>query len=50
MAFVRKPPFYLKKNVSVEMVKAGLASIYVAKGAQYSGILDKLQKHEKRAK
>jgi endonuclease YncB( thermonuclease family) len=50
MAYVRKPPFFLKKNVSVEMLKAGLASIYVAKGAQYAGVLDQLQKHEARAK
>lgn len=50
MAYVRNPPFYLKKNVSLEMVKAGLASLYVAKGAQYDGILDKLKKHEEKAK
>lgn len=50
MAYVRKPPFFFKKNVSVEMVKAGYASIYVAKGAQYSGILDQLQKYETKAK
>ncbi|KAI9487233.1 MAG: hypothetical protein EXX96DRAFT_552317 [Benjaminiella poitrasii] len=50
MAYVRRPPFYLKKNVSAEMLKAGLASIYVAKGAQYAGILDQLQKYEARAK
>ncbi|GAA5803820.1 hypothetical protein HPULCUR_009305 [Helicostylum pulchrum] len=50
MAYVRKPPFFLKKNVSVEMVKAGLASIYVAKGAEYSGLFDKLRKYEATAK
>ncbi|RCI01103.1 putative endonuclease lcl3 [Rhizopus azygosporus] len=50
MAYVRRPPFFLKKNVSLEMVKAGLASIYVAKGAQYAGILDELKKYEARAK
>jgi endonuclease YncB( thermonuclease family) len=50
MAYVRKPPLFLKKNVSAEMLKAGLASIYVAKGAQYAGILDQLQKYEARAK
>ncbi|KAI7902002.1 uncharacterized protein BX663DRAFT_487266 [Cokeromyces recurvatus] len=50
MAYVRQPPFFIKKNVSIEMVKAGLASIYVAKGAQYAGILDQLQKHEANAK
>lgn len=50
MAYVRNPPFYFKKNVSLEMVKAGLASIYVAKGAQYGGILQQLEKQEAKAK
>ncbi|KAI8973707.1 hypothetical protein BDF20DRAFT_915114 [Mycotypha africana] len=50
MAFVRRPPFFLKKNVSVEMVKAGLASIYEAKGAQYAGQFEQLQKYEAYAK
>ncbi|EPB85518.1 hypothetical protein HMPREF1544_07701 [Mucor circinelloides 1006PhL] len=50
MAYVRKPPFFVKKNVSAEMLKAGLASIYVAKGAQYAGMLDRLKKYESRAK
>ncbi len=36
--------------VSAEMLKAGLASIYVAKGAQYAGMLDRLKKYESRAK
>ncbi|CEP19312.1 hypothetical protein [Parasitella parasitica] len=50
MAYVRNPPFFFKKNVSAEMLKAGLASIYVAKGAQYAGLLDQLKKYESRAK
>ncbi|KAI8645860.1 hypothetical protein BD408DRAFT_360839 [Parasitella parasitica] len=50
MAYVRKPPLFFKKNVSAEMLKAGLASIYVAKGAQYAGLLDQLKKYETRAK
>lgn len=50
MAYVRRPPFFLKKNVSIEMLKKGLASIYTAKGAQYAGLLDQLEKHEARAK
>lgn len=50
MAYVRKPPFFFKKNVSAEMLKAGFASIYVAKGAQYSGLLDQFKKYEERAK
>jgi endonuclease YncB( thermonuclease family) len=50
MAYVRKSPFFFKKNVSVEMLKSGLASIYVAKGAQYSGLFDQFQKYEAKAK
>ncbi|KAI8061492.1 uncharacterized protein B0P05DRAFT_477508 [Gilbertella persicaria] len=50
MASVRKPPFFLRKNVSAEMLKAGLASIYTAKGAQYAGMLDQLKSYEARAK
>ncbi|KAI8889217.1 staphylococcal nuclease [Backusella circina FSU 941] len=50
MAYVRKPPFYIKKNVSMEMIKNGLASLYVAKGAQYDGLLNQFQKNEDRAK
>jgi endonuclease YncB( thermonuclease family) len=50
MAYVRKPPFFIKKNVSIEMLKQGLASIYVAKGAEYSGLLDQMKKSEARAK
>ncbi|KAI8982592.1 hypothetical protein BDB01DRAFT_723504 [Pilobolus umbonatus] len=50
MAYVRKPPFFIKKNVSVEMVKAGLASIYTAKGAQYANLLAQLEQVEAKAK
>lgn len=50
MAYVRTPPFYFKKNVSLEMVKAGLASLYVAKGAEYGGILNQLEQAESKAK
>ncbi|KAG2198270.1 hypothetical protein INT47_004354 [Mucor saturninus] len=50
MAYVRKPPFFFKKNVSAEMLKSGLASIYVAKGAQYSGQLKQFEKYEAKAK
>jgi hypothetical protein len=50
MAYVRTPPFYTKKNVSMEMMKQGLASLYVAKGAQYDGLLHQFQKQENRAK
>ena len=50
MAYVRRPPFYFEKNVSAEMLKAGLASIYTAKGAQYGGVFEKLKRYEARAK
>ncbi|KAI9261060.1 hypothetical protein BY458DRAFT_439813 [Sporodiniella umbellata] len=50
MAHVRNPPFFFKKNVSLEMVKEGLASLYVAKGAEYDGMLDTLKKHEEKAR
>ncbi|KAI9318777.1 hypothetical protein BX666DRAFT_2018706 [Dichotomocladium elegans] len=49
MAYVRNPPFYRLKNVSVEMCRAGMACLYVAKGAQYSTHLDDLKKAEYRA-
>ncbi|CDS10686.1 hypothetical protein LRAMOSA11172 [Lichtheimia ramosa] len=50
MAYVRKPPFFRRKNVSVEMCKAGMASLYVAKGAQYADQLEIIKKAETRAK
>ncbi|KAI8081639.1 uncharacterized protein BX664DRAFT_268651 [Halteromyces radiatus] len=50
MAYYRKPPFFRRKNVSEEMLKNGYASMYVAKGAQYSDQLQKLEKAESRAK
>lgn len=31
-----------RKNLSLELVKAGLATVYVAQGAQYGGIKEKL--------
>ena len=50
MAYVRNPPFYRLKNVSVEMVKAGMADIYTAKGAEYGNTLKALEKAQARAK
>ncbi|KAI8144233.1 hypothetical protein BJV82DRAFT_644256 [Fennellomyces sp. T-0311] len=50
MAYVRNPPFYRLKNVSVEMVKAGMAGIYTAKGAQYGNELKALEKAQDRAR
>lgn len=51
MAHLRRWPFYwIRRNVSMEMLKAGMASIYTAKGAEYGDSLDKLKKVEARAK
>lgn len=49
MVELRRPPFFLKKNVSVEMCKAGMASIYTAKGAEYGNHFETLQKAQARA-
>ncbi len=38
-----------KKNVSVEMVKAGFATIYQDAGAEYGKFEHELRKHEKEA-
>ena len=36
--FVRKPPFFLRKDVGLEMLKIGLATTYEAKtGAEFGG-------------
>jgi len=36
--YVRKPPFFLKKDVGLEMLKQGLATTYEAKtGAEFGG-------------
>ena len=50
MAYVRYPPFYRLKNVSVEMLKAGMATIYTAGGKQYGSDFKKLEMGEARAK
>ncbi|KAL0082364.1 hypothetical protein J3Q64DRAFT_1808095 [Phycomyces blakesleeanus] len=50
MAYVRRPPFFRSKNVSVEMAKEGLASVYVAKGAEYANLLPDLEKAVTKAK
>ncbi|CAO3618303.1 unnamed protein product [Cunninghamella echinulata] len=50
MVYFRKPPFFIRKNVSEEMLKQGFASIYVAKGAEYGDQLNKFEKAENKAK
>lgn len=50
MVYVRKPPFFFRKNVSEEMLRKGFASLYTAKGAQYGKDLEKLLKIEEKAK
>ncbi|KAJ3166056.1 putative endonuclease lcl3 [Geranomyces variabilis] len=42
------PPF--RKNLSLEMLKAGWATVYTAKGAEYDGMLERFQKAEADAK
>lgn len=49
MTYVRRPPFYRLKNVSVEMCKAGMACLYVNKGAQYGDHYKALKQAEERA-
>ncbi|KAG0165966.1 putative endonuclease lcl3 [Apophysomyces sp. BC1015] len=50
MVNVRKPPFFWSKNVSVEMVRSGFASIYDAQGAEYGDLLKTLEKAQEKAK
>jgi endonuclease YncB( thermonuclease family) len=51
MAHIRRWPFYwIRRNVSIEMLKAGMASIYTSKGAEYGKYLSHLEKAEKQAK
>jgi len=51
MAHLRTWPFYwIRRNVSIEMLKAGMASIYTAKGAEYGKYLSQLEKAEEQAK
>ncbi|KAI7871234.1 hypothetical protein BDF14DRAFT_1764762 [Spinellus fusiger] len=50
MAYVRQPPLYRYKNVSVEMVKEGLASLYVSKGAEYGTHLSEIKNALAKAK
>ncbi|KAI9283534.1 hypothetical protein BC943DRAFT_327864 [Umbelopsis sp. AD052] len=50
MAHLRTWPFYwIRRNVSLEMLKAGMASIYTSKGAEYGKYLAKLEKAEQQA-
>lgn len=38
--FVRKPPFFLRKDVSMELLKRGLATVYEGKtGGEFGGPL-----------
>ncbi|ORX50204.1 SNase-domain-containing protein [Hesseltinella vesiculosa] len=50
MVYIRSPPFFTRKNVSEEMLKQGMASLYVAKGAAYADQKHRLEKAEARAK
>lgn len=48
--YVRKGILRLKKNVSYELVKAGHAVVYRGFGAEYNGILKKLENAEAQAR
>eukprot|EP00871_Galdieria_phlegrea_P005335 jgi/Galph1/5802/GphlegSOOS_G4436.1 len=48
--YVRKGFFRLKKNVSYELVKHGHAVVYRGMGAEYNGMLQKLEKAEQVAR
>lgn len=51
MAYVRHLPFpFPRRNVSLEMLKAGMATVYTAKGAEYGGMLAKFKKAEQKAR
>ncbi len=51
MAYVRRLPFpFPRRNVSLEMLKAGLATVYTAKGAEYGGMLAKFERAEQMAR
>ncbi|OIR57614.1 MAG: SNase-domain-containing protein [Amphiamblys sp. WSBS2006] len=43
-------PFLFEKNLSLEIVKSGLAEVYVGKGAVYGGIFASLLSAEKKAR
>lgn len=52
MVWVRKPLFWpIRKNVNVEMLKRGLATVYAQSGAEYGSIgKEKLLTIEAKAK
>ncbi|KAK4048566.1 Scaffold-type E3 ligase [Microbotryomycetes sp. JL201] len=50
MAFVRRPPWPWRVNVSEQMLKAGLATVYTQGGAEYAGLLSRFEKLEAIAK
>ncbi|GAA5840360.1 hypothetical protein JCM11251_006705 [Rhodosporidiobolus azoricus] len=48
--YIRKFPFFLRRNVSELLVEAGYASVYEEHGAVYGGRLDRLRRLEERAR
>ncbi|KAK4046367.1 Scaffold-type E3 ligase [Microbotryomycetes sp. JL221] len=46
MAYVRRPPWPWRVNVSEQMLKAGLATVYTQGGAEYAGLLSRFEKLE----
>ncbi|SCV73052.1 BQ2448_6977 [Microbotryum intermedium] len=50
MAYVRKFPFFFRRNVSEEMLKQGLATVYTQGGAVHAGLLQRFEEVEAKAK
>ncbi|KAM0786074.1 hypothetical protein ACM66B_006885 [Microbotryomycetes sp. NB124-2] len=50
MAFVRRAPWPWRVNVSEQMLKAGLATVYTQGGAEYAGLLSRFQRLEAAAR
>lgn len=47
---IRKFPWVGRKNVGLEMVKLGWATVYRSANAEYAGILNLLEEAEEKAK
>ncbi|KDE03312.1 hypothetical protein MVLG_06184 [Microbotryum lychnidis-dioicae p1A1 Lamole] len=50
MAYVRNFPFIFRRNVSEEMLKRGLATVYTQGGAVHAGLLHRFEETEARAR
>lgn len=50
MVYLREFPYLFRKNVSEEMLKVGLATVYTQKGAVHAGMLEHFHEIERIAK